>query len=169
MRIAIILCLLVTVLSGTPTLGATDFACPVTVSKMTHPRTNESPFAHDQPVIHRDGIWVSVPADGVVELTPQDEILFGMSRGYRADEHTWLRDDGVEGFILISGKRLDQSSELTPRNAVSPQRQYLKTGAVEASIAFPSEGCWEVTASVGEHSLTWVVDVRFVDEASPEP
>ncbi|MCO5227045.1 MAG: hypothetical protein M9934_02015 [Thermomicrobiales bacterium] len=169
MQFVIILCLLVTNISASPTPGITAYECPVTAPGTDRPDASGSLFTNDQAVMHQDGIWVSLPEDGVIKLTPQDEILFGLSRGSRADEHTWLRDDGVTGFIVITGKRLDQPSEHTPRNAVSPQRQYVKTGAVKASIAFPSAGCWEVTASVGEHQVTWVMEVRFVDATTTEP
>lgn len=112
---------------------------------------------------------MSIPANGVLRLRPDDAIKFGPLTGWRSTEVQWLRDDGIEGFVIVSGQRLDEQSDLSPQTPLSPQRQYVLLGPVKTGLAFPSEGCWEVTGRVGEHSITWMVEVRFEDEvATPE-
>ena len=139
------------------------FVCETTEPVADRPAANVDPFGKDTSVYYEDGIWVSIPGDGVLELAPDRDIAFGIYQGWRTETFTWLRDKGVEGFIVVSGERLDEESDLQPQTPLSPQRQYVQVGWVETGIAFPDEGCWEVTGTVGHHSITWVMDVRFVD------
>lgn len=147
---------------ATPPSGA---ACPVTIGTTVHPPAMIDPFEKDANVFHENGLWVSVPADGKLTLGPDDAITFGPLTGWRSTEVQWLRDEGVEGFIIVSGKRLDAKSELTPKTPLSPQRQYVKVGPVKTGLAFPDAGCWQVTGTVGNHSVTWAVDIKFVMES----
>jgi len=145
--------------------------CVVTKPVKTRPAATIDPFPPDAALYYEDGIWVKIPATGVYELSPADTINFGPLIGWRSTEVQWLRDDGVEGFITVSGMRLDQPLEDSPQTPLSPQRQYVKVGPVRTGLAFPSDGCWEVTGTVGDHSITFVVDVRFGETsvASPNP
>lgn len=139
------------------------FTCPVTAPNETKPDAKENPFHADETTYYEDGIWVTIPADGVQELTPADEVQLSGLEGWRSSSHTWMRADDVEGWVIVSGKRLDAPSDLAPRTPLSPQRQYVQRGYVKTGIAFPHPGCWEVTGTVGTHQITWVMDVRFVD------
>lgn len=139
------------------------FACNTTEPVTDRPAVDVDPFGEDESVYFEDGIWVSVPDDGLLELSAAQSVSFGELQGWRTETFTWLREEGVEGFIVVSGERLDEESDLQPQTPLSPQRQYVQVGWVETGIAFPDEGCWEVTGTVGHHSITWVMDVRFVD------
>ncbi|MCA9833368.1 MAG: hypothetical protein KC435_05440 [Thermomicrobiales bacterium] len=143
----------------------TAFVCPVTAPSDVKPSAEENPFATDQTTYYEDGIWVTIPADGMLTLTHTDEVLVSKLQGWRSSTHTWMRADGVEGWIIVSGKRLDEASDLSPQTPLSPERQYVKVGYAKTGIAFPSGGCWEVTATVGGHSVTWVMDIRWTDDA----
>lgn len=137
--------------------------CPVTVADGTRPMAAVDPFEAEAAIYHENGLWVELPVDGILELTPDDAITFAPLTGWRSTSVQWLRDDGVDGFVVVSGKLLDASSDLTPQTPLSPQRQYVKVGPVKTGLAFPSTGCWEVTGSVGDHEITWIVDVRFIE------
>lgn len=145
------------------------FSCPVTSPENSRPPQSIDPFDKDASLHHQNGLWVTIPGDGIIELAPEDAITFGPLLDWRSDTVTWLREGGVEGFVDVTGKRLDKESDLTPQTPLSPQRQYVRIGPVTTGLAFPSEGCWEVTGSVGEHEISWVVDVRFVEESEPAP
>ena len=144
-------------------------ACETTRPTDIRPDDRVSPFSQSESVYFEDGIWVSIPADGVLELAADQTIAFGTLQGWRTETFTWLRDEGVEGFVLVSGERLDEESTLSPQTPLSPQRQYVQVGYVKTAIAFPSAGCWEVTGTVGPHAITWVMDVRFVSEPAATP
>ncbi len=142
--------------------------CPVTTPTDHRPEASADPFKEDAALHHEDGIWVSIPVDGIIRLAPDDSITFGPLDGWRSSKVTWLREEGVEGFIEVTGHRLDEKSDLTPQTPLSPQRQYVRVGQVSTGLAFPSEGCWEVTGFVGDREITFVVDVRFANaDATP--
>lgn len=162
-------------LAGDGDGGGDDYTCPVTIPADSGPPAEIDPFEDDDAIHHENGIWVTIPKDGILELSADQEVAFGPLQGWRTETVTWLRDEGVEGFVIVSGERLDTESELTPQTPLSPQRQYVRIGFVQTGIAFPSEGCWEVTGTVasppaGDVTITWVVEVRFADpiEATPD-
>lgn len=168
------ICISILLLAGSATAATAQtpaaFVCETTEPVADRPAADVDPFGKDTSVYYEDGIWVSIPGDGVLELALDREIGFGMYQGWRTETFTWLRDEGVEGFIVVSGERLDEESDLQPHTPLSPQRQYVQVGWVETGIAFPTAGCWELTGTVEDHSITWVMDVRFVDEvATPVP
>lgn len=156
---------------GTPTPDRgtpAAFSCPVT--EPTSERPDVDPFQPDASLHHENGLWVTIPEDGIITLTPEDVIQIGPATGWRSIEVMWLRDEGVEGFVEVTGTRLDKEFDESPRTPLSPQRQYVRVGTVLTGIAFPDKGCWEVTGTVDDRSITWVVDVRFVETiASPTP
>jgi hypothetical protein len=61
----------------------------------------------------------------------------------------WWR--GVNGQIKITGQRLDGDA---PPLTAHTQEGY--TRFQPSGIRFPTEGCWEVTGTVGDASLTFV-------------
>ena len=66
----------------------------------------------------------------------------------------WWR--GAAGRLLIEGKRLDDSAP--PLIAGVPDG-YGPNGFQPTTLTFPTEGCWEVTGSVGRSRLPFVVQV----------
>jgi hypothetical protein len=75
-----------------------------------------------------------VKADGTIE------VKFG-----------WWR--GVAGRLRIEGRRLD--AEAPPLSAWIPGG-YGRRGFQSSAITFPTAGCWQVTGSVADASLTFV-------------
>ena len=66
----------------------------------------------------------------------------------------WLR--GVSGTLRITGRRLDAVAP--PLRSEVPSG-YGDRGFQASYVIFPTPGCWEVTGSVGESSVTFVTKV----------
>jgi hypothetical protein len=62
----------------------------------------------------------------------------------------------VPGSLTITGRRLDSAG--TPLAASIPD-EYGQEGFTPSGVYFPTEGCWEVTGTVGDVSLTFVTFV----------
>ena len=69
----------------------------------------------------------------------------------------WIRPAGTE--LTVEGKRLD--AEAPPLRAEIPC--CYPTGFQVSGLHFPTEGCWEVIATAGNHEL------RFVTQVQPAP
>jgi hypothetical protein len=63
----------------------------------------------------------------------------------------------VEGTIAISGQRLDAPAP--PPIGYYDVDGYGVIGFQSGGIEFPSEGCWEITASIGKGNITFVTIV----------
>ena len=68
---------------------------------------------------------------------------------------------GIRGQIAIRGRRLDAPA--APLRA-EVNEHYGVIGLQPVSLIFPVPGCWEVTASLGTESLTWVVRVVKISD-----
>jgi len=67
----------------------------------------------------------------------------------------WYRANGLHGRLMIKGKRLD-----APAPPVRAHfSDYGDTGFQPSEIIFPTEGCWQVTGTVGDVSVTFVTRV----------
>jgi len=66
----------------------------------------------------------------------------------------WMR--GVPGELRITGRRLD--GEAPPLRSEVPSG-YGDRGFQASYLIFPTAGCWEVTGSVGQSSVTFVTKV----------
>lgn len=84
-----------------------------------------------------------------VVVAPSDYI---QPDGSIAVKWPWWR--GVAGELRIEGHRLD--GEAPALWADSSSEGYGKRGFLPTTIHFPTEGCWEVTGSVGAARLTFV-------------
>ena len=120
-------------------------------------------------------MWIKPPEDAAVPDKPQPGYYFvnqdrsiwaaawwhGLEENYlRAGDEGlktgWFRPAGTE--LVITGQRIDGPAP--PLEAHAPccyPTRFQATG-----LMFPVEGCWEVTATAGEHHL------RFVMLVSPQ-
>jgi hypothetical protein len=67
----------------------------------------------------------------------------------------------VRGPLAIEGRRLDGAAP--PLRAHIPDG-YHNAGFQSSALVFPTPGCWEVTGSIGEASLTFVTEVVKIGE-----
>jgi len=128
--------------------------CPV-----TDPNGSTPPGEQPSPDQHGNGqIWTGLWPEGKVVFEPggPGQVLPDGSLGMK-----WWWWRGVEGQLMIEGRRLDAPAP--PLRAEIPEG-YGEIGFQAAGLIFPSEGCWEVTGSVGEAELTFVTLVIKVPE-----
>lgn len=118
-------------------------ACAVTPTVVDKPPDdpNADPFAYGNWHINADRtLWVYIPESGVWQTGGEKAI--------------WIRPAGTE--LVVSGQRLDAEAE--PLRVDQPC--CYPTGFQVNGLDFPSAGCWEVTATAGEHELRFVIEVR---------
>lgn len=128
-------------------------ACPVTIGQKSD--VDPAAFfgsgsAHWENNLYVGGLW----PDGTIVFRPNGPgyIYEDGSVGMKI---AWYRGKGVRGKLKIQGKRLDAPA--------SPLRSdfsdYGDTGFQASQVIFPTEGCWQVTGTVGDASVTFVTRV----------
>jgi hypothetical protein len=83
--------------------------------------------------------------------------------GSLAMKWPWYRHN-VKGLVSVSGRRLDAPAPplralmgcCYDQNTALPGCCYDQTGFIASGLIFPTEGCWEVNARVGNETLTFV-------------
>ncbi len=150
---------------------ASDFACPVTLPDGEVAPAAAQYYAQPGHTVHDNGIWVTVPTDGVLRIAPGQILPLNDPEypGWGSEKLMVLRGDDVEGVVNITGQRLDALSADAPVNDPVVDGAYGEAGFVPIALMIPTAGCWEFTATAGDASLTWVLDVRFdtMDAAPP--
>jgi hypothetical protein len=75
----------------------------------------------------------------------------------------WYRQN-IKGQVIVKGRRLDAPAPpirasmgcCRDQGTPVPGCCYGNTGFIPSGLIFPTEGCWEVTARVGNDTLTFV-------------
>ncbi|HEU4919445.1 MAG TPA: hypothetical protein VFT20_06865 [Candidatus Limnocylindrales bacterium] len=97
-----------------------------------------------------DDLWVGgLGEDGVILADPR----FVESDGSIGWKFGWWRI--VSGSLTITGRRLDAPGRLLRAEF----DDYGTHGFQASGVYFPTEGCWEVTGTVGNSHLTFVTFV----------
>ena len=125
--------------------GGGEGTCPLTLPNRSVPADVDEWTAEDS---YGDGkLWT--------QLWPYNVVIassgFVREDGSIGMKWPWWR--GARGELTIEGRRLDGEAE--PLGAEIPEG-YGPSGFQPTGILFPSEGCWEVTGTVGDASLTFV-------------
>ena len=101
---------------------------------------------------HGNGaIWTNLPANGTEQVGPSQITRNGTLQA----KWGWWR--AVPGDLRIEGRRLNGTAADWFRADIPDG--YGKTGFQVAGLTFSTQGCWEVTAHVGNESLSFVVAV----------
>lgn len=132
---------------GKPSTSSTP--CPVTIPDGSH-RPGD-PAGLGEQGYGNGKLWVGLWPKGRARAT-KDNVN---PHGAIVMKFPW--DRGVKGKLEITGRRLDAEA---PRMRAHLS-DYGLTGFQPSSLVFPTEGCWEVTGSVGETSLTFVTKVTL--------
>jgi hypothetical protein len=152
MRWSFLLCVAALWLSGCASLpvanavvaeGVTAVDCAVTpyIEDQPPDDPNADPFSFGNWHINEDrSMWVGLPPDGA----------WGMG----GEKVIWIRPAGAE--LVVSGQRLD--ADAPPLRADIPC--CYPTGFQVTGLYFPTEGCWEVVATAGDHELRFVTEVK---------
>ncbi len=96
----------------------------------------------------KNGLWTAVWPEGTVMFRPGGPGHVN-SDGSMSMKFPWWTS--LEGSLTIEGRRLDAPGEMAPHSEARIDSKFVPSG-----ITFPSDGCWEVTGSVGDASLTFV-------------
>ena len=123
-----------------------DAACHVTVPNgivAGSAERQEGSFGNAQLSVGPFGLWPNgtvIFKPGGAGFVTRDEAL-GMKFG-------WTR--GVRGRLSIAGRRLDGNAGPLRSNIPCCYGENGETGFQATYLIFPTPGCWEVTAQVGE-------------------
>ena len=131
-----------------------DSSCPVTIGRKS-PISPKwffgSSSAHWNGNLYVGGLW----PNGTIVFHPGGA-GFVHPDGSVAMKIAWYRAKGLRGPLTITGKRLDGIGPLV--RAEIPNG-YHDTGFQPSEVIFPSEGCWQVTGTVADASVTFVTRV----------
>jgi hypothetical protein len=125
-------------------------SCPVTTPGKAPAEIGDRLFGSAYAFGNSD-LWVGgLGPDGVIAADSR----FVESDGSIGWKYGWWRI--VSGRLMITGQRLDAAAP--PLRASVPDG-YGPEGFQASGVYFPTEGCWEVTGTVGSSELTFVVFV----------
>lgn len=137
-------------------------SCPATVSGPNRytppsPYPASAPFAdafwHGTP-----SLWTMLPANGQWKSLPRGDSgyrqkVFVWRPGYDGRTEQWPR-------LTVTGRRLDGSGgAVVTEEATNAYNREFGGWAMLATVEVPAHGCWELTATYGDSSLTFVVSV----------
>jgi hypothetical protein len=144
-------------LTGNPAPGLLSGTCPVTrsvppdrvperVKRVIRAGSSEPTKVTFNDWYGNDVLWVALPPGAKIVKPPGEEL---------SEKFPWVRL--IHGHLTIEGRRLDDAS--------GPARLSVPSGGVgsgfqASGIAFPTEGCWEVTGKIARQELSFVVKVR---------
>ena len=142
--------------------AATDAAgktCALTVANGSIPPTANDWGGRTPENSHGNGkLWTLFWPHNVVIATPD----FVQEDGAVRMKWPWWR--GIKGELRISGNRLDAKA---PPVRADISDAYGRSGFQPSAIFFPTDGCWKITGSVGDASLTFVTMILKVSRQSP--
>jgi hypothetical protein len=124
-----------------PTHGRLPGGCPVTRERWRPP-----------PRLREGRLWVAFGPTGGIYRVPPENVAPDGSLGVKI---AWQRGPGVRGRVNVEARRLDDRAPPVRRRISA--RGYGLTGLQASGIAYPTHGCWRVTASAGSASLTFVL------------
>jgi hypothetical protein len=129
--------------------------CPVTVPRGGRPPLSSSPG----PQWHWNGVMWAWPArDGVFTATPDNQGWPGDPPGSIATKLYWFAS--VDDVLKVEGERLDAASPPMVVHRVNRGQSSSWRGPTWATpVTFPSEGCWRLTARLGDVSLSYILKV----------
>lgn len=147
--------------SGPAPLAASAVAkCPVSL-----PNLEESPNEY---YISTDTGYANLERTMFIGLWPGGKVFFcpDCAGSLPADGSLGMKFwfyRTVPGEIVIEGRQLDQTA--SPAHLATlrgPEDGYGVTGFHPAGLKFPSQGCWEVTARIGDAEMTFVTLIVWV-------
>jgi hypothetical protein len=124
-------------------------SCPVTQPVEAGPAVPAGALFGQAAAFGNDDLWVGgLGSGGVFTLVPDPVNRMGTKLG-------WYRI--AKGKLDIAGRRLDGSA---PPLVSHVPDGYGDSGFQSSGVDFPSEGCWEITGTVGTARLTFVAFVK---------
>jgi hypothetical protein len=104
------------------------------------------------PDLKEGRLWIAFGPTGGIYRVPPVNVAPDGSLGVKI---AWQRGPGTRGRVSVEARRLDAPAPPVRRRISA--RGYGLTGLQASGIAFPTQGCWRVTASAGGAHLTFVL------------
>lgn len=104
-----------------------------------------------------DAIDVVLPADGKFVFRPNGPGFIDDRDGALGMKLGWGLK--IPGQLEITGSRLDGPAA---RARAYTSYRHMDPGGMSVYMVFPTPGCWEIVASVGQQSLTFIVAVELI-------
>jgi hypothetical protein len=139
-----------------PLIQAAMADCPVSLPNLTSPSPDEYYIRTVNGFVNPGNtIFTSLPwAGGTVIFSPNGPGRIARD-GHLGMKWMWYRN--IPGDVVIGGRRLDAPAPPMPEQVLRGKEDgYEETGFHPSTLVFNGEGCWEVTARVGDDSLTFV-------------
>jgi hypothetical protein len=129
--------------------------CPVTLPRGGKPPLTRRP----QPQWHGNSLlWTWLALDGTFEAGRDNQGWEGDPPGSIADKLYWFARS--YGNLTVRGERLDSDAPPLVVHSVNLGSSPSWSGPTWATaVSFPSEGCWRLTARLGDVSLSYVMRV----------
>lgn len=124
--------------------------CPVT-EPMEAPADFAERLFGSTTAYGNESLWVGGLGEGGVMVADSSIVNDDGSIGWKLG---WWKI--VPGSLAINGRRLDAAR---PQLRASIPDGYGEQGFQASGVDFPTEGCWEVTGTLGDDSLTFVTFV----------
>jgi hypothetical protein len=126
--------------------------CAVTPPNGVDPPHVEPPGAW----VGNDGLYVGVPTNGIYYAKTEPDRDGGWNK------HIWVRDAG-QGPLTITVEPVGEHLAMTPGRADADP------GSFVMEIWFPDEGCYEITGTTAQTTITVTVWVGFVESWTDVP
>lgn len=135
--------------------------CRATIPNGSSPPGEGSPQHHGNgklwTALGRQGTFLVAPRSAPESYGPHGELAVdGVLRpdGSVGIKAPWWRGPGVSGRVRLEARRLDAAA---PRvDYTVPRSGYGLTGFQAMGLSLPTVGCWRITGSVANASLTFV-------------
>jgi hypothetical protein len=100
-------------------------------------------------------LWTVVPSDGTWSGLPLNPDGYTQKVLWWREGYSWTEDPTPE--LAVTGKRLDAPAP--PLNVSRPTNAFAESiqSAMMVGVDFPTLGCWEITGSVVDQALSFVV------------
>ena len=142
--------------------AGTSGPCPLTLGaegvlppKSVEPNPSVLPVPWVDRWYGNEAIWIRLPTDGVLPAQP-DPAATDHDTDTLYTKFPWWRV--LAGQLLASARSLDGSSGQFEAE-VGTVSEYGPTGFVPSILTFDHAGCWEITASLGGQTLSFVTRV----------
>lgn len=172
MHLVVSFLIMLAVTSGVASANST----PLPACDVTQPNNVPQPPVPNGPLpgstYSQNDLWVSIGSPTEPFIFYADQELgpdAGDQAGLRANKMLWIRGESVEAQLDVRATRLDGDSPDATMYPPEGNTQYGETGFTVVSLAFPAPGCWEITATTGDATLTMTAEVVFLGERDATP
>lgn len=143
---------------GTPVSSDIGADCPTTSPNGIGPSGERSSATW----YYQNGMYVGMDGDGVIHAKTEDGGKTGWIKAivyHDVDSSTF---DVQSRFLGSESSGMEVDADINPAFG-------RETPIHVGGITFPSDGCWKLTYSTENASMTFVVVIRFVEEWSATP